>query len=185
MAIGTSPVLKLSFDGHPIYDGPYLLDSISSKLIEHILGKGDSLPVDLEAQELSLWRTIKPQAARYMRRIGNEQLDIEMQVRNFMVVLHQHLAITREPDPLTVVVNFIMNESFQLRPVLLVQAGNVVSVDIAEVGFDHDNLPVLLQGPCRRTGRGGVPWPRIASLETTWLRQPIFAVSRSRALRLA
>jgi hypothetical protein len=34
-----------------------------------------------------------------------------------------------------------MNELFQLRPVLLIQAGNVVSVDIAEVGFNHGNFP--------------------------------------------
>jgi hypothetical protein len=39
-----------------------------------------------------------------------------------------------------------MNELSQLRPVLLVQAGNVVSVDVGEVGFNHGNCPDLLQG---------------------------------------
>src|SRR5438132_11655437 len=76
-----------------------------------------------------------------MRRIGNQQLNVEIKVGNFTEVSLQHLAITQYPDPLTVVVHFIMNELFQLRPVLLIQAGNVVSVDVAEVGFNHGNFP--------------------------------------------
>src|SRR5258706_2710927 len=30
-----------------------------------------------------------------------------------------------------------MNELFQIRPVLLIQAGNIVSIDAGEVGFNH------------------------------------------------
>src|ERR1700744_3616533 len=33
--------------------------------------------------------------------------------------------------------NFLMNELPQIRPVLFVQAGNVVSVDVGEFGFRH------------------------------------------------
>jgi hypothetical protein len=40
-------------------------------------------------------------------------------------------------DPLAVVMDFLMNELPQIRPVLFVQAGNVVSVDVGEVGFRH------------------------------------------------
>src|SRR5256885_16933637 len=76
-----------------------------------------------------------------MRWIGNQQLNVEIKVGNFTEVSLQHLAISQYPDPLTVVVDFIMNELFQLRPVLLIQAGNVVSVDVAEVGFHHGNFP--------------------------------------------
>jgi hypothetical protein len=43
-----------------------------------------------------------------------------------------------------------MNELSELRPVLLVQAGNVVSVDAGEVGFNHGNCPYLLQGPAAK-----------------------------------
>jgi hypothetical protein len=43
-----------------------------------------------------------------------------------------------------------MNELFQLRPVLLIQAGNVVSVDVGEVGFNHGNCPIFLQGPAAK-----------------------------------
>jgi len=51
-----------------------------------------------------------------MRRIGNQQLNVEIKVGNFTEVSLQHLAITQYPDPLAVVVDFIMNELFQLRP---------------------------------------------------------------------
>ena len=71
-------------------------------------------------------------------------MNVEIKVRNLIKVSFEHLAITCQPDPLTVVVHFIMNELFQLRPVLFIQAGNVVSVDVGEVGFDHGNCPVFL-----------------------------------------
>jgi hypothetical protein len=44
---------------------------------------------------------------------------------------------------LTVVAHFIMNELFQLRPVLLIEAGNVVSVDVGEVGFNHGIVDIV------------------------------------------
>jgi hypothetical protein len=37
--------------------------------------------------------------------------------------------------------------SFHPSYALLVQAGNVVPVDVGEVGFSHGNCPWLLQGP--------------------------------------
>jgi hypothetical protein len=46
--------------------------------------------------------------------------------------------------------HFIMNELSQLRPVLLIQAGNVVSVDVGDVGFNHGNCPIFLQGPAAK-----------------------------------
>jgi WD40 repeat protein len=42
------------------------------------------------------------------------------------------------------------DELSPLRPVLLVQAGNVVSVDVGQVGFNHGNCPYLLQGPAAK-----------------------------------
>src|SRR5205814_3035245 len=81
-----------------------------------------------------------------MRRIENQQLNVEMKVGDCIKVSLQHLAITQYPDSPTVVVHFIMNELFQLRPVLLVQASNVVSVDVAEAGCNHAISPELLQG---------------------------------------
>src|SRR5580693_2820230 len=40
--------------------------------------------------------------------------------------------------------NFLMNELPQIRPVLFVQAGNVVSVDVGEVGFRHGSCTHVL-----------------------------------------
>src|SRR5208337_4547680 len=129
--------LELSLDSRPIYYRPYLLDLFSPKIIEYILGEGNSFPVYMEAKELSLRRTVEAQPARYIRRIGNQQLNIEMKVPNLIKVSLQHRAITRYPDPLSVVAHFVMNELLQFRPVLLVQAGDVVPVDVGEIGFHH------------------------------------------------
>ena len=51
--------LKLSFDSRLIYNRPYSLNLFSPKFIEYIFGKGNSLPVYMEAKELSLWRTVE------------------------------------------------------------------------------------------------------------------------------
>src|SRR6266566_5828943 len=58
--------LKLSFDSCLIYNRPYLPNLLSPKFIEYILGKGNSLPVYMESKELSLWRTVESQPARYI-----------------------------------------------------------------------------------------------------------------------
>src|SRR3954465_14406293 len=47
-----------------------------------------------------------------------------------------------------------MNELAQHRPVLLVQAGNVVSIEVGKVGFGHGNaLPFLRGCSCLRVGK--------------------------------
>src|SRR5579884_1166147 len=131
--------LKLSFDSCLIYNRPDLPDLLSPKFIEDILGKGDSLPVDMEPKKRSFWRTVEPQPARYVRRVGNQQQNVERKVRNCIKISLQHLAIPFYPDPLAVVGHVIMNEPFQLRPVLLIQTGNVASVDGGKISFHHGN----------------------------------------------
>src|SRR5258707_6225788 len=86
--------LKLSFDSRLIYNRPYLYNLLAAKFIDHILGKANSLTVYMEAKELSLWRTVKAYPARYIRRIGNQHLDIEIKVRNVIKVSLQHFEIT-------------------------------------------------------------------------------------------
>src|SRR3954469_11628935 len=88
------PSLQLSFDSCLIYNRPYLPNLLSLKFIEYILGKGNSLPIYIESKELSPRRTAEFQPARHIRRIGNQQLDVEIKVGNFMEVSLQHLAIT-------------------------------------------------------------------------------------------
>src|SRR5882724_5577856 len=115
-----------------------------------------------------------------MRRIGNQQLNVEIKVGNFTKVSLQHLAITQYPDPLTVVVHYVMNELFQLRPVLLIQAGNVVPVDVAEVGFNHGNFPCASTWSLLQSRMSLSSQPRIASLKSN--RLPRARASRSRGL---
>src|SRR4051812_35786636 len=87
--------LELSFNGRLVYDRPYLRDLPLPKFIENILGEGNSLPIDLKAKERSLRGTIEAQPACDIRRIGHQQLDVKMKVRNLRDVFLQHLAITR------------------------------------------------------------------------------------------
>jgi len=86
--------LKLSFDRRLVDNRPYLCNFFAAKFVDHILGKENSLTVYVEAKERCLWRTVETQPARYIRRIGNQQLDVEIKVRNFIKVSLQHFAIT-------------------------------------------------------------------------------------------
>ena len=52
--------LKLSFDSRLIYNRPYLPNLFAPKFIEYILGKGNSLPVYMEAKELPFGVQSKP-----------------------------------------------------------------------------------------------------------------------------
>src|ERR1700730_1969053 len=49
--------------------------------------------------------------------------------------------------------NFLMNELPQIRPVLFVQAGNVVSVDVGEVGFRHGSCAYVPSTSYPKVGR--------------------------------
>src|SRR6267142_1345220 len=86
--------LKLSFDRRLVDNRPYLCNLFAAKFVDHILGEGNSLAVDMEAEERCLWRTVEAQPARDIRRIGNQYLDVEIKVRNFIKVSLQHFEIT-------------------------------------------------------------------------------------------
>ena len=72
-----------------------------------------------------------------MRRIANQQLNVEVKIRDFKKVSFQHRAIAGNSEPAAVVADVIVDELIESRPVLLVETGNVASVEIAEVGFHH------------------------------------------------
>src|SRR3954464_6443152 len=93
--VGTSGnALKLSCDRCLVYDRPYLANSLAPKFIEHVLGERHSLPAYIEAEERSPGRAVEAQPARDVRRIANQQLDVEIKVRNFIKVPLQHPEIT-------------------------------------------------------------------------------------------
>jgi hypothetical protein len=65
------PRLELRFDRRLVDDRPHLHDLRSSELVEHILGKGNFLAVEVEPKEFSLRRAVKGEPARDIRRVGS------------------------------------------------------------------------------------------------------------------
>ncbi len=100
-----------------------------------------------------------------MRRIGDQQLNVEMQIGNLLKVSLQHRTIAKQTEAPTVVAHVVMDEPFQLRPVLLIEAGNVSSVDFVEIGFDHENFSRAYDLACpRRSLADAEPGRRLAPL---------------------
>jgi hypothetical protein len=104
-----------------------------------MFGEHDSLSVHSETEEVCPRGAVELQTACYKRGIGDQKLDIEIKVWNVTKILLQHLAITRYSDGSTIVANFIMNESFQHRPILLIEACNVILIDTGEADLNHRN----------------------------------------------
>jgi hypothetical protein len=57
-----------------------------------------------------------------------------MKVRDFTKIPLQRFAITRQPDRFAVVVHFVMNELFQLSPILPVETVDIFAVDGGKTG---------------------------------------------------
>ena len=51
--------LKLSFDRRLVDHRPYFYNLLAAKFIDHVLGKRNSLSVDMKAKERSLWRAVE------------------------------------------------------------------------------------------------------------------------------
>ena len=146
-ASGEGSGLKLSFDGGLIYNRPHFHDLSAAKFVDHVLGERHSPAVYVQAKEPSPWPAVEGDPARYVGRIGDEHPDIKIEVRNVLEVPLQHFAITRQADPPAIVDRFVVHELPELRPILAVQAGDVVAVDIGEIDFGHGNRPIFPQAP--------------------------------------
>ena len=100
------------------------------EFIEHILGEGDPLPSDIEAEKFSRRGAVEGQPARDARGLGDQQLNPEGEVGDLPEVPLQHPAIARQPDPFAIVAHLVVNELAQPRPVLGVQAGEIGAVEV-------------------------------------------------------
>lgn len=69
------------------------LDPFVSEFIKYVFGKRDSLPVYMEAKQDSFRRAGEAQTAGYTRRLGNQQVDVKIEVWNCTKISLQHLAI--------------------------------------------------------------------------------------------
>ena len=74
-------------------------------------------------------------------------MNIEAEVRDFAEVPHQHLAEARQPEPLAVAGDIFIDELSEVRPILLVEAGDVGSVNVGEDGVGHGDRSVALKKP--------------------------------------
>ncbi len=82
-ANGHPSSLKLRFDSSLIDDGPCRFDFPLVELVEHVLSKAYLAPINLKAEETSLGRAVKSQAARDVRRLADQEVNVEMKVRDF------------------------------------------------------------------------------------------------------
>src|SRR6185437_1419907 len=94
--IATSDNSKLGFDRRLVDDRPHLHNLLLPEFVEHVLGKRNPLPVHIEAEKFSLRRTVEGEPARDIGRIGDQKLNVEMEVRDFIKIPLQHLAISRQ-----------------------------------------------------------------------------------------
>ena len=74
-----------------------------------------------------------------MRWIADQQLDLETKIRDLVEIFHQHIAIAGKTDPLTVVSHVVVHESGQIGPILPVEAGEIIYVEIRQFGFVHSD----------------------------------------------
>jgi hypothetical protein len=155
---GVRSLLKLRFDSSLIDDGPCRFDFPLVELVEHVLRKGYLAPINLKAEETSLGRAVKSQAARDVRRLADQEVNVEMKVRDFTKIPLQHFAITRQPDRFAVVVHFVMNELFQLSPILPVETVDIFAVDGGKTGVSQSTCrSSLIKNREQLTRKGLVP----------------------------
>jgi len=95
--------LKLRFDRYLIDNRPYRFDLPPVELVEHVFCKGDFASVDLKPDETTSWRAIESEAARDATRLTDQELNVEIKVRDFTKIPLQHFAIARQPDRFAVV----------------------------------------------------------------------------------
>jgi hypothetical protein len=117
--------LKLRFDRYLVDNRPYRFDLPLVELVEHVFCKRDFASVDLKPDETSSWRAIESEAACDARRLTDQELNVEIKVRDFTKIPLQHFAITRQPDRFAVVVYFVMNECSSSTPILPVETVDI------------------------------------------------------------
>jgi hypothetical protein len=66
--------------------------------------------------------------------VGQKQkLNVEVKVRDSPKIAFQHLPITRQSHPLSVVIDVIVDELSEVHPVLAVQAVDMVPINIGQL----------------------------------------------------
>ena len=104
--------------------------------------------------------------ARDVRRFADHQFDAESEVWDLGEIALEHCSIAGEAERPAVVAHVVLGELTQIGPILPVQAGDIVSVDIREGGFGHGGRPCGLEKKrrlslrCREFCLTGFGWSR-------------------------
>ena len=128
---------KLRFDRRLIEHRPNLRDSLIAELIENVLSEVDPPAVHRETEKETLWPAVEAEPARDVRRVADQEFDVELKVRDLFEIALEHSAVTGEPERPAVVTRVGGNEAMQVQPVLPVQAGDVISLVLGERVFGH------------------------------------------------
>jgi hypothetical protein len=156
--------LKLRFDSSLIDFGLCRFDFPLVELVDTFSARDTLRPLTSRPEETSLGRAVKSQAARDVRWLADQEVNVEMKVLDFTKIPLQHFAITRQPDRFAVVVHFVMNELFQLSPILPVETVDIFAVDGGKTGVS--------QSTCLR--RGGSFRPFLAAERSaSWVACPL------------
>jgi hypothetical protein len=128
---------KLRFNRPLVDHRPHLHDSFVAKLIEDVLGEVDPPAVDREIEKEALRPAVEPEPARDVRRVADQEFDVELKVRDLLEIALEHSAVTGEAKRPPVVARVVGDESMQIGPVLPVEAGDIGPVEVGESGSGH------------------------------------------------
>src|SRR5262245_22853997 len=90
--------LKLRPDHGLINHGPDAFDLPAREAIEDVLGEDDASAVDGQPEQLARGRAVEEQSRADDGRIGDEEVDLEHQVRNGSDIAFEHRPIAPEAD---------------------------------------------------------------------------------------
>jgi hypothetical protein len=173
------PPLKLRFDRRFVDHRPDLRNSFVAELIENVLSEDDPPAVHRETEKEALRPAVEPESARDMRRVADQKFDGELKVRDRLEIALEHGAVTGEPERPAVVSRVVGDEAVQIRPILPVQAGDVISVVLGESVFGHR----ATLGSARQNMRDYLRWVRRGSPIPTYVYMHAWEVNRRAVVR--
>ena len=128
---------KLGFNGRLVDRGPYFGDPPRGEMVEDVFKEADTSAVDGEVHEHPSWRAVEMEPAGDVRGLGDQQRNIEGEIRDVLEVLLEHGAVAGETKIAPVVDHLVIDELREAGPVLRVQAGDIGAVGGGEVGHGH------------------------------------------------
>lgn len=131
---------KLSLDGGLVDDRPDRGNLGELELIEDVLRKRDYPPVDVQPEELPLWRALEGEAGSDERGRAGQKLNIEVEVGDVLEILDQHVTVAGQRERSAVMLNLIIDVLSELLPIPSIQAVDVGAVEIGKRGRGQNGI---------------------------------------------